>query len=429
MRFRTSETKGAVFLPALAGILMLAGAFVAGAYVGVTNRPAIEEVVGVRNKEEMRPKTVDFEPFWRAWNTINEKYVSGNGADDQKKVYGAIKGLTGSLDDPYSVFLDPEEYKLFQETLTGNFGGVGMEIGMRNDTLTVIAPLKGTPAERVGIRTGDKVVEIDGTPTSGMSLERAVTLIRGERGTSVKLVVVREGEKKPLEFTIVRDVIEIPTIETESKPGSAAATPGEGGDRIGELTSGVFIVRLFNFTATSPDLFRRALREFIALGTTSKFILDLRGNPGGFLDAAVEVASYFLPAGKVVVKEELSGGAPGRVHRSQGYDVFHGNLRMVILVNNGSASASEIVAGALQEHGIATIVGEKTFGKGSVQELIGITEETALKLTIARWLTPGGVSISESGITPDLVVEITEEDIEAKRDPQLDKAVEILNAM
>ena len=427
MRYRENN-KGALFLPALAGILMLAGAFVAGTYIGVTNGPAIEAVAGLKNKEEGKPETVDFEPFWRSWNIINEKYVSRNGADAEKKVYGAIKGLADSLDDPYSVFLDPEEYKLFEESLTGNFGGVGMEIGMRNDTLTVIAPLKGTPAERAGIRAGDKVVGIDDTPTSGMSLERAVTLIRGERGTSVKLTLVREGENEPLEFTIVRDTIEIPTIETENKPGSAALTPGEGGERVGELTSGVFIVRLFNFTATSPDLFRRALREFVALGTTDKLILDLRGNPGGFLDAAVEIASYFLPAGKVIVKEELAGGVEGRIHRSQGYNVFNDSLKMVILVDNGSASASEIVAGALKEHGIAQLVGEKTFGKGSVQELIGITDDTALKLTIARWLTPNGVSISEEGITPDVVVEMTAEDIEEERDPQLEKAIEILSS-
>jgi carboxyl-terminal processing protease len=238
---------------------------------------------------------------------------------------------------------------------------------------------------------------------------------------------VREGENKPLEISVVRATIEIPTIETESTPGTVATGEGDGGERVGELKSGVFIIRLFNFTATSPDLFRRALREFISLGTMDKLILDLRGNPGGFLDAAVEVASWFLPAGKVVVKEELSGGVEGRVHRSKGYDVFNGNLKMVILVDGGSASASEIVAGALQEHGVATLVGEKTFGKGSVQELVGITDDTALKLTIARWLTPNGVSISEQGVTPDVVVEITEEDIEAERDPQRERAIKILS--
>jgi len=234
-----------------------------------------------------------------------------------------------------------------------------------------------------------------------------VKLIRGEKGTVVKITFLTPSSAKPVERSIVRDVIDIPTIETSIKPGN------------------IFVIRLFSFTAQSPDLFRSALREFVSSGS-SKLVFDLRSNPGGYLDAAWDMASWFLPAGKTVVTEDFGNNATPRVYRSKGYNIFGDTLKMIILVDGGSASAAEILAGALQEHGVAKLLGTKTFGKGSVQELVQLTPETSLKVTIARWLTPNGNNLSQNGLVPDYEVLITEEDLKGTKDPQMEKALELL---
>ncbi len=388
-------------------VALLGGVFVGGAFFGYYNRPAIEKVTGLYNKEAInKPTEVDFSPFWVAWDTVKSKYVNKDSIDNQKMVWGAIQGLVGSLNDPYSVFFPPEESKSFQDEMRGDFGGVGMEIGIRNNALIVISPLKGTPAERAGIKSGDKILKIDDKTTTDMSAEKAASLIRGEKGTSVKLTILKKNSEKPMEIDITREIIKIPVSDTEKKPG------------------GIFVIKMYNFSSNSTNVFRDSLREFIDSGS-NKLILDLRNNPGGYLESSVDIASWFLPVGKVVAQEKFSSGKED-LFRSKGYDVFK-NLPFVILVNEGSASASEILAGALQEHGIAKLVGQKTFGKGSVQELVQITPDTSLKITIAKWLTPNGKSISDAGLEPDYKVEITDKDIEAGHDPQMDKAVEILN--
>jgi len=395
-----------VGLCGLAGAIVLIGVFFAGAFWGYSNRPAVEKITNLTNKNAGKPAAVDFSPFWKAWNAVDEKFVANGNLDTRKRVWGAIEGMVGALDDPYSVFFPPKEAKTFQEDIRGDFSGVGMEIGSRKGVLTVIAPLKGTPAYRAGIKSGDKIIKIDDKMSADMAADEAAMLIRGKKGTTVKLTISREGEDKPLEIEITRDTIQIPVLDTETKPG------------------GIFVIKLYNFSAKSPDAFRKALREFASSGN-GKMILDLRGNPGGYLEAAVDMASWFLPAGKIVAREKFSDGSE-TLSRSKGYYVFK-KLPMVILVDGGSASASEILAGALSEHGVATLVGEKTFGKGSVQELIPITPRTSLKLTIARWLTPKGRSISKEGLEPDVKVELTKEDIEAGKDPQMEKAIEILS--
>ena len=403
-------------------LVAIGGSFFAGVYAGYEGKPEIEKVTALFGKEEMKPATVDFEAFWKAWNIINEKHVSNDGITDQEKVWGAIEGLASSLDDPYTVFFPPEEHKIFESDIKGEFQGVGMEIGIRDNVLTVIAPLKDTPAERAGMRPGDMVIKIDDTISSDLTIDEAVRLIRGPKGEEVVLTIIREKDgTEPIEIPIVRDVIKIPTAATahRAKDGSIVEDPQAIAD------SPVFTVSLYNFSAQSANIFRESLQEFVDSGKT-KLILDLRGNPGGYLESSVDMASWFLPEGKVIVRESLSDGEEGRVYRSKGYNIFNDNLEMVILVNSGSASASEILAGALSEHGIATIVGTQTFGKGSVQELISITDETSLKVTIARWLTPNGVSISKEGITPDIEVEITTEDFEDGEDPQMARAIKIL---
>lgn len=410
-------------IPLLAAIILvvLGLSFSVGVSVGLSSRPEVHQVADLFSKEEYKPANVDFAPFWKAWNIINEKYVSTDGLSDQKKVWGAIEGLAASLNDPYTVFFPPEELELFESGIEGNFQGVGMEVDIRDDILTVVAPLKDTPAERAGIRAGDKILQIDGIITADMNVEQAVRRIRGEKGTAVKLLIAREHEDEPLDITIVRDVITVPTIKTEF----TTVANEDDTQKSPAPADGAFIIRLYNFSASSPDQFRDSLRSFVE-SDSDKLIIDLRGNPGGYLDAAVDMASWFLPAGKVVVKEELSKGKEGRVYRSKGYNIFNKNLNMVILMDKGSASASEILAGALHEHGIATLVGEQSFGKGSVQELVPVTENASLKITIARWLTPNGISISKAGLTPDVEIKLTKEDVKAKRDTQLLKAKEVV---
>jgi len=388
-------------------LIIIGGAFYFGVIFG-ENSAIKESLAEVENRDKEKPEVVDFSVFWKAWNIINEKYVNNDDVLPQDKIWGAITGLADSLGDPHTNFLPPQETELFAENIRGNFGGVGMEIGIRDDILTVIAPLKGTPAEQAGILAGDKVLAVDGGSTADMSVDEAVSVIRGEIGTVVTLTLIREGRDGTFDVDVTRDTIKIPTSETELRE------------------DGIFVIRLFNFSAISPNEFRNALRDFIQQGGSDKLILDLRGNPGGFLSASVDIASWFLPIGKVVVTEDYGDNGDNIVHRSLGYDIFNEKLNFVILVNQGSASASEILAGALREHGVATLVGAKTFGKGSVQELIDVTDKTSIKVTVAKWLTPAGNSISDGGITPDVEIELTLEDFEAGRDPQLEKAVELL---
>jgi len=349
--------------------------------------------------------------FWETWNILSQKFVythkDAKKITDQDKIWGAIQGLTAAYGDPYTVFMPPEESKVFAGDISGNFEGVGMELAIKDKNIVVVAPLKGTPAYNAGVQKGDVVLAIDGKTTAGMSVDEAVKLIRGKAGTVVTIKFARDGKTEPVEIKIIRGIIDVPTAETEIK-----------GD--------VFVIKLYNFYAPSVDKFKLALRDFIASGKT-KLILDLRGNPGGYLESAVDMASWFLPLGKTVVKEDFGTNIDEQIYRSKGYDIFNSNLQMMILADSGSASASEILAGALQEHKIAKIVGTKTFGKGSVQELINITPDTSLKVTIARWLTPNGISISDGGLTPDYEVNMTADDVKANKDPQMDKAISLLD--
>jgi carboxyl-terminal processing protease len=327
--------------------------------------------------------------------------------DGVDKVWGAIEGLAASYGDPYTVFFPPVESKVFEEEISGSFGGVGMEIGIDDGVLTVISPLKGTPAYEAGVLAGDKIVAIDDKPALRMNTDEAIKLIRGEIGTKVSITFIRKGVDQPIVKNIIRKAIEIPTVKTKLLP------------------KGVFVIELYNFSATSPNLFRASLREFIESGS-DKLVIDLRNNPGGYLEAALDMASWFLPTGKLVVTEDFGEKKDAHEYLSKGYDIFTDKLKLAILVNEGSASASEILAGALQEYGKATLVGERTFGKGSVQELVPLTSDTSLKITVAHWFTPFGKSISQGGLAPDIEVKLTPENTKGGVDPQLDAAVKYL---
>jgi carboxyl-terminal processing protease len=382
-------------------ICLFALIFGAGFFLGNTKQNFFGN--GVRAEEPL-----NLSPFWKAYNILEEKFVNVKEEEitEEKKVFGAISGLVDSYGDPYTTFLPPTQNEDFEETISGVFVGVGMEVGIRDGFITVISPLKDSPAERAGIKSEDKLIAINGESAIDMTVDDAVDKIRGEKGTTVALTLIRTGEKDPITIEVVRDTIIIPTIDTET---------------IGN----VFVISLYNFSATAPSEFRNALREFVKT-KKSRLILDLRGNPGGFLESSISVASWFLPLGKVIAIEDFGEGGEQKEFMSKGYDIFNDNLKMAILIDGGSASASEIVAGALREHGVATLVGKNTFGKGSVQELVDITDTTSLKVTIARWLTPEGKSISDGGLAPDNEVEFDSEKFEEGIDVQLQKAIEVL---
>jgi len=395
-----------------AWILIAVAFFAFGFHQGKQNEASTLALGAITNATTSEPSSVDFSAFWKAWTVVSQDYVptatTTKIVTDQDKVWGAISGMVASLGDPYTVFFPPVQSSEFASAVRGNFDGVGMEVVAQGGALVVIAPLKGSPAAAAGLRPGDKIIKIDDTDTSGLSTDESVNLIRGEAGTTVTFTVIRDSVKAPFIVKVVRAQINIPTIDTK------------------DLGNGVFYIALYSFTENSPNLFRGALREFVQSGD-SKLILDLRGNPGGYLEAALDMASWFLPSGDVVVRESYAPGKPETVYRSKGYDIFNDKLKFAILVDGGSASAAEILAGALSEHGKATLIGEKTFGKGSVQELVPITPDTSLKVTIARWLTPNGLSISKQGIVPQIVINRTDADAQAGKDPQLTRAEAFLN--
>ncbi len=416
------KKSAAIPLPTVvvAGVLLVAASFAGGFFLGGTSW-GTHKVASV-SVSAGPPPDVDFSPVWKAWAIIDEKFVpvpvasstpvtaTSSAKGSQERVWGMISGLAASLGDPYTFFLPPVENEQFNSDMSGSFEGVGMEIAVKNKVLTVVSPLKGTPAERAGIKSGDLILKIDGTSTDGMDVGAAVRKIRGPKGTTVTFTMLREGWNGSKEIKVVRDVINVPVVTTTARP------------------DGVYVIALATFTSNSPDLFRGALRQFVESGDT-KLVLDLRGNPGGYLGAAVDMGSWFLPLGKIIVTEDYAGHAPNIIHRSLGYNIFNNNLKMVILVDHGSASAAEILAGALHDQGVAKLVGTNTFGKGSVQELVEITPDTALKITVARWLGPTGIHIPQEGIAPDVEVKVTDEDVKAGKDPQMEKAVEMLKAM
>lgn len=384
--------------------------FAGGLSVGAEGRDVFQNVPLLGSTLDATPdQSADLGDFWRVWNVLSTRFVethaSSSVPESKERVWGAIEGMVESFGDPYTIFMRPEDAKIFAEDISGNFSGVGMEIGVKDSILTVIAPLKNTPAERAGILTGDQIIGIDSKATKGLSTDAAVKLIRGEKGTPVVFQILRDGE--PLEVTVVRDIIQVPTIEHAYS-----------------RETGVYTISLYSFTANSGSLFSKALADFRNSGSR-KLLIDLRGNPGGYLASAVSISSHFLPQGDVVVTEDYDGNKENVVHRSKGTGGVPAGTRVAILINGGSASASEIVAGALQDAGVAVLVGTHSFGKGSVQELVKVGD-ASLKVTVAKWVTPSGKSISDGGLTPDFEVERTQDHVVSGEDPQMERALEYL---
>lgn len=380
---------------AMVGFLIIVSIFSIGFFFGK-----------IRAEEELEKK---LEVFLQVLSLAKNDYVEKK-LDDTKLIYGSIKGLLDSLDDPYSRFLEPKAYSEMKIRLKGSYSGIGIYIGMKDKQLAVIAPIAGTPGEKFGLKPMDKILEIDGKPTKDMALEEAVSMIRGKKGTKVKLLIMRPSFLKPQIFNVVRDKITINSAELKMLDGDIA------------------YIKLITFEKQSAaDEFKQCL--FKAKDKKAKgLIVDVRNNGGGLLDNAIDIGSMFVRSGIIVQTVDRDGNRD--IRNSSGNVLWWGPI--VVLINEASASASEILAGALQDHKLATIVGTKSFGKASVQSVKVLQDESAVLLTIAKYQTPNGTDISKKGIHPDIVVEFPTEEAEAKKldeqnkDPQLDKALEVV---
>lgn len=349
-------------------------------------------------------KEVDFGLFWKVWEILKDKFVDQSKLDAKQMLYGAIDGMLASTGDPYTTFFDPKEKQDFQEDMTGNFEGIGAEMAIKDEILTIVSPLEGTPAERVGLLAGDKILKIDNETTTDMDIEEAVRRIRGPKGTSVTLNIYHEGDEEPKDIVVPREIIHVKSIRFEMKEGNIA------------------YIRINRFGDETADEFERSVRSAVS-ARAQGLVIDLRNDPGGLLTCAVDIASFLLPERSVVVIEENGKGERKELKTHAG-DVFS-KLPTSVIINGGSASASEILAGALRENrDNVRLVGKQSFGKGSVQELVSVTKDTAVKITVAKWLTPKGNQINKVGIAPDEEVDLTREQVTNKEDPQLQKAVE-----
>ncbi|MDP2860644.1 MAG: S41 family peptidase [bacterium] len=370
--------------------------------------------VTITDRDSERENEVSFKIFWDVWDLLSRSYVGKESLDPQKMVYGAVAGMTQSLGDPYTVFLPPGETKDFKNEMAGTpFEGIGAQLGFdKQKRLAVVAPLQGMPAEKAGIKAGDLILKIDGKETLGMSLPDAVSKIRGPKGTKVTLTLFNEKEEKPREITVSREPIKIKSVELSFKEATK---------------SGGFVayLKLSRFGDETPKEWEEAVGELKAQGPrlkdTKGMVLDLRNNPGGYLQGAVFIAGEFLPIKTSVVFQESADG------NRQTFSVDRQgrllDLPLVVIINKGSASASEIVAGALADHGRAKVVGEQSFGKGSIQEVKEIPDGSSVHVTTAKWLTPKGAWINSTGIAPDVKIEM---DGGSVPDIQLEKAIEEL---
>lgn len=404
---------GIIFL----SLFLLSAAFASGMIFAQKNEfirsASIKEAVyagEVYNKYITAPankltRDIDFNLFWDVWDELKGKYVEKDKLNDKIMFYGAIKGLVESIGDPYTVFMEPKEAKEFSDDLAGTFEGIGAEIGEKDDIITIVAPLAGMPAEKAGLQAGDKIYAIDGQPSAGLAIDEAVSKIRGQKGTEVVLTIFRKGFEKTKDFKIIRQTIFIKSVIAKMRD------------------DGIFVITITNFNDNTGELFKKAAQEAVEKNPKG-IIIDLRNNPGGYLETSIDVASEWIDQGLIVTEQFSDGKKNEYLHRGR---ARLKDFPTVALVNQGSASASEIVSGALKDNGKAFIVGMKTFGKGSVQTLQDMEDGSSIKITVAKWLTPNGHNINQQGIVPDIEVDLSQEDYEKNIDPQMDKAVEILN--
>ncbi len=388
--------------------LLLAITFSAGFLIGGKNVAAsaltVEEgkVIGLGTTPKRINQNVNFDHFWDVWSFVEKEFYK-QPVEDKDLFYGALKGLLSGTDDEYTVYFDPEEASQFKASLEGSFEGIGAEIDVRDDRLQIVAPLRGSPAEGAGILAGDWIVEIDGNETQGITLEGAVSVIRGEKGTPVVLTVARKGASELMQIEIIRDKIVVDSVRWELNDEN------------------IMEISISTFNEDTPALFSNAVQETLAADVDG-IILDLRNNPGGLLTSAIDVAAAWVGYQPVVLEKQqqdtktYNGPLAARLN----------GIKTIVIVNGGSASGSEIVAGALQDHGLAQILGTQTFGKGSVQDYRTFNDGSALKITTAEWYTPNGRSINKRGVTPTIEVKVTPEDIESQIDPQHQAAIQVI---
>ncbi len=404
----TWKKSGRFFIWAIVVVI----AFVIGVGVGLSRQQTTltsDQIVSQASLELAtlfgKNSNVDIRLFKEVWDTIHQNYFDKSQIKDQDLFYGALSGMVDALGDPHSVFFDPKSTKDFAQELKGSFDGIGAEIGRKDGLLIIVAPLAGSPAEKAGLKAGDKVLAIDGKDATEFSIDQGVALIRGDKGTKVTLTILSGGENKTKDVTIVRAKIDVPSV-------------------IYRLEDGQAIIKVSNFNEETEAQFAKVAQK-VLVDNPKGIILDLRNNPGGFLETAVQLTSYWLEPGQVVVREEFADKSQNQIHQAVSKPSLS-RFKTIVLVNEGSASASEILAGALKDYALATLVGQKTYGKGSVQQLIPLSDATSIKITVAKWLTPKGNTIDGTGISPDVEVELTADNYNNGVDPQLDKAKELL---
>lgn len=364
--------------------------------------------ISIINKEPPKNINVDFKLFWDTWDLLSRSYLDKKAIDPNKLFFGAVSGMVSAVGDPYTVFLPPEQQKFSKEELNGTFEGVGIQLGFNKDKrLVVIAPLEGTPAKRAGIKPQDLIVKINDKDTTNMTLPEAVNLIRGPKGTQINLTIFREGDSDTRSVNMTRDNILVKSVEASYKKTNSGKE--------------VAVIKLSRFGERTKEEWNEAVSEVLAKNPQA-VILDLRNNPGGFLDGAVFIASEFLEGGDVVLQENSEGQRTAfKVTRAGKLT----QIPMGVLINKGSASASEIVAGAIQDRGRGKLVGEKSFGKGTIQEAQDLERGTGIHITVAKWLTPNGRWVNDTqGLDPDVKIDMDKED--STKDPQLEKALELL---
>src|SRR5574341_1388485 len=391
------------------GIAVLVFVFAGGVIVGAVFTPGMfsgqsngAPVLPQPTVSDQQPQGTDFDIFWEVWNIVEDRFYYDL-PDQRTRVYGAINGMLESLGDPYTAFVPPEQADILREDNSGYFEGIGAYVAESPDGgVHIIRVFEGGPADSAGVRAGDRIVAVGGVDITGNILDESLLLIRGPANTDVTLTIVREGVEDPLEITVTRARLEIPTIESRM------------------LENNIGYVALFEFNSEASARLEEAVQGLLDEGATS-LILDLRDNPGGFLDESIAVADLFLPEGVVLIERDVDGGVTE--HTSDNGDIAE-DIPLVVLVNGNSASASEIVAGALRDRGRATLIGETTFGKGSVQLLYDLSDGSQLRVTFANWYTPDDISISGQGIEPDIFVETPQEPGSA--DVQLERAIQFL---
>lgn len=387
----------------IVAIAFFAIGFIVGQKKVSIQRQGVAPNVVFENQLPPANQNVDFSLFWRVWEVLPQKYLDKSSIDGQKLLYGAISGMVKALGDPYTAFLDPKQNQAVTDELSGSYQGIGIQIGFNKDKrLVVIAPLRGTPAEAAGLKPKDIIVKINDKDTSDMTLPEAVDLIRGQTGSSVKLVLLHDGSQQTFEKDLKRALIDVKSVDLTYKD----AKDGK-----------VAVIVVSRFGENTDSEWDKAIGQ-VASKNVRGVIVDLRNNPGGLLTAAIHLASDFVKG--TVVKQESDTGAISSLDADHGARLA--TVPMVVLVNGGSASASEIFAGAMKDDGRGKLVGEKSFGKGTVQDVVNFPGGSSLHVTIAKWLTPNGDSIHGIGITPDFVL-LNKDD---GKDLQLEKALQLL---